>query len=76
MTTDVKFATTDVSVPDAFTIMSVNRIRHLPIVNEKREILGMVSLRFLMHEQLENLLTELGNMKDYMGYMQADAPPT
>jgi CBS domain-containing protein len=71
MTRDVKSVAESTPISDAMTIMSVNRIRHLPVVDADGAIKGMISLRFLMHEQLENLFTELRSLESYM---MADGP--
>jgi CBS domain-containing protein len=71
MTTKIITVRNDTSVNEALTTMKRNKIRHLPIVNEQGEILGMASLRYLMHNQLDQMLDELQSLE---AYMSADGP--
>ncbi|MCD8510000.1 MAG: acetoin utilization AcuB family protein [Bacillus sp. (in: Bacteria)] len=47
MTTDVVYITDKTSIKDALSKMEQFRIRHLPVVNERKEIIGIVSDRDL-----------------------------
>jgi CBS domain-containing protein len=71
MTTQMVTVKSDISVNEALTLMKRNKIRHLPIVNERGEIEGMASLRYLMHNQLDQMLDELQTLE---AYMSADGP--
>lgn len=71
MTTEITRATSDMSVSEAIKLLSEHRIRHLPITTPEGEIKGMISLRFLMHDRLEDLMTELSSVTSYLG---ADGP--
>ena len=49
MTPNPMTITPDTSFPDALRIIRENRFRHLPIVNEKGKLIGVVSERDLLH---------------------------
>lgn len=66
MTTNVHHIKPDTHVADAITLMSENRIRHLPVVDENDQVLGMLSLRYLLHDRLEDLFTQLKGLEQYM----------
>lgn len=71
MTTKMVTVKDTTSVAEALNIMKENRIRHLPIVSPSGEIEGMASLRYLMHNQLDQMLNELQTLE---AYMSADGP--
>ncbi len=61
------------TVQDAIRIMSKHKIRHLPVVegDEKdEEIVGMISLRTVLHEHIRDLMDELDGLEAYLN----DAP--
>ena len=71
MTTEIKTATDAASVADAMELLSRHRIRHLPIVDDAGHIEGMLSLRYLLHDRMDELLNELQGLDSYLG---ADGP--
>ena len=44
MTADVVYCFDDQSVDDVLHLMSTHRIRHVPVLNRKRELIGIVAL--------------------------------
>lgn len=48
--------------------MAANHIRHLPIVDEKKKVLGVVSLRHVMEERIADLEHEVNVLEAYLGY--------
>lgn len=48
--------------------MAANHIRHLPIVDEKKKVVGMVSLRHVMEERIADLEHEVNVLEAYLGY--------
>jgi CBS domain-containing protein len=52
----------------AATTMAEHHIRHLPIVNEKKNVVGMVSLRGVMEERIADLEHEVQVLEAYLGY--------
>ena len=71
MATDIKKIVRNGTVAQAIKIMSEHRIRHIPLVAEDNEFLGMISLRFLLHDRLDDLVDQLQSMD---AYMTADGP--
>jgi acetoin utilization protein AcuB len=49
MTLDPVTVTPDTSFPDAFQIIRERRIRHLPVVDEKGKLIGVVTRTDLLH---------------------------
>jgi CBS domain-containing protein len=48
--------------------MAANHIRHLPIVDDKKKVVGMVSLRGVMEERIADLEHEVNVLEAYLGY--------
>lgn len=55
---------------DAVAIMRDQWIRYLPIVAPQKEIVGMLSLRYFLHDTLLTLVEELRSLEGYLN----DAP--
>jgi CBS domain-containing protein len=71
MTKDVRTITDGTSVKEAVGIMRTHKIRHLPIVSATGEIEGIVALRYLLFDIVDDLETEASSLKSYM---EADGP--
>jgi len=56
---------------DALRLMVDKHVRHLPIVDNGRQMKGMISVRHLLQWQVEALTHELESME---AYMTADGP--
>ena len=56
---------------EARRLMIENGVRHLPVVDSSGVVLGMVSLRHLMFEEIDDLEHELEGIA---GYAAADSP--
>jgi CBS domain-containing protein len=48
--------------------MAANHIRHLPIVDDRKKVVGMVSLRGVMEERIADLEHEVNVLTAYLGY--------
>lgn len=48
--------------------MAANHIRHLPIVDDKKKVVGVVSLRHVMEERIADLEHEVNVLEAYLGY--------
>jgi CBS-domain-containing membrane protein len=48
--------------------MAANHIRHLPIVDGKKKVVGVVSLRHVMEERIADLEHEVNVLEAYLGY--------
>lgn len=66
MTIDLKKIPDGVSVQRAVDIMRKHHIRHLPVVNDKDQLLGMVSLRYLLYDIVEDLEKQAVSLESYM----------
>ncbi len=53
---------------DAATTMAEHHIRHLPILDDKKKVVGMVSLRHVMEERIADLEHEVNVLEAYLGY--------
>jgi CBS domain-containing protein len=53
---------------EATETMVEHHIRHLPLVNEQRRVVGMVSLRHVMKERIDDLEHEVNVLEAYLGY--------
>jgi CBS domain-containing protein len=56
---------------EAVAIMRANHIRHLVIVDGHGELAGIIGLRYLLYELMDQLQRKVG---DLHGYLMADAP--
>jgi CBS-domain-containing membrane protein len=68
MTAPVLTADGFVDDADAATTMTEHHIRHLPIVDEWKRVVGMVSLRGVMEERIADLEHEVNVLEAYLGY--------
>lgn len=67
MTRNPHVAPLEMEASEAFEFMTNQNIRHLPIVDDKGRLQGMLSIRHLMRRCLENLSHELDGMNAYLG---------
>lgn len=65
MTTDLIVGTPDDSIDYLLTIMTENRIRHVPII-ENKELKGLVSIGDVVKSQLKETHAENKYLKDYI----------
>jgi len=74
MTTRLLFARHDEPIEAVELEMQRMHVRHLPVVDAHGRLLGVVSLRDLLREDLRARAAELDALHDYIA--SADAPPT
>jgi CBS domain-containing protein len=66
MTSDVK-TLTDRSGPDeAIDVMLVRHLRHVPILDGRGRILGLLSIRALLEDKVQDLSREVSALEQYM----------
>ena len=53
---------------EAAETMTEHHIRHLPILDGERKVVGMVSLRHVMEERIADLEHEVNALEAYLGY--------
>ncbi len=65
MTFPVEAIDRDYTVDDALKLMLEKHIRHLPIVDRDGRLAGMISMRSLLHEKVEELTDQLDSLEAY-----------
>jgi CBS domain-containing protein len=71
MTKDVATVADATSVKQAVAIMRKHGIRHLPVLDRDGNVEGMVSLRYLLFDIVDDLEKEATSLESYAG---ADGP--
>jgi CBS domain-containing protein len=71
MTSPVRTVSDAMSVSEAATLMRTNHIRHLAIVDEHGTLLGMVALRYLLYDLMDELERKVDGLHSYI---MADGP--
>lgn len=59
------------SVEDAAEMMRKHHIRHLVVVDEKQKLVGMLALRYLLYEMMDDMHRNVG---DLVGFIMNDGP--
>ena len=70
MTTDIVDIPHDAAIDDAIRLMRKHRIRHLPVLEEDGSVTGLISLRYLLHDKIDDLIDEVRSLEAYFN----DAP--
>jgi CBS domain-containing protein len=65
MTAPVSTIRRDSTADDALKVMLDKHIRHLPIVDRDGKLVGMISLRSLLHDKVEDLTGQLDSLEAY-----------
>lgn len=68
MTSTVVKANGGITVTSALEIMQQRQFRHLPIVNDADEIEGIVSLRHILYDMMDDLKEKASGLEAYLGY--------
>jgi len=68
MTSPVQYVSGSVEDAEAASTMAASHIRHLPILDEQKKVVGMVSLRHVMEERISDLEHEVNVLEAYLGY--------
>ena len=63
MTTPVHTASNEITPSEALTLMMERNFRHLPIVDSRGTLLGILSLRGLLQHRTEELTHELDSLE-------------
>ena len=66
MTRDVQTITELSTTEEAMTVMLEGHLRHLPILGGGGKVLGLLSIRALLEERLDNLTREVSSLEQYM----------
>jgi CBS domain-containing protein len=62
MTADCISAKQDMSMGEALQIMTEKHFRHLPVVDDDNKVLGLLSIRNLLHQRVDKLSQELDSV--------------
>jgi CBS domain-containing protein len=65
MTSPVETIARDSTADDALKVMLDKYIRHLPIVDRNGTLCGMISMRSLLHDKVEELTVQLDSLEAY-----------
>jgi len=71
MTTQVRTITDDQSIESALEIMHRQKFRHLPLVDDRGQVIGMVSMRALLRDRVGELSQKNA---DLMSFISTDGP--
>ena len=66
MTDDVMTVTETSTHEEASTVMLMEHLRHLPILGGEGKVLGLLSMRALLEERLQDLRQEMSSLEQYM----------
>jgi len=66
MTADVMTVTETSTHEEASQLMLIEHLRHLPVLGGDGMVLGLLSIRALLEERLENLSREVSSLEQYM----------
>jgi len=66
MTTPVELATTSTRPGEALAIMLERHFRHLHVVDNSGRLLGMLSIRNLLEQRIDDLSHELDSLEQYV----------
>jgi CBS domain-containing protein len=65
MTSPVQTIRRDATADEALKVMLEKHIRHLPIVETDGRLCGMISMRSLLHDKVEDLTVQLDSLEAY-----------
>jgi len=65
MTSPVETIRRDSTADDALKVMLERHIRHLPIIDRNGSLCGMISMRSLLHDKVEDLTDQLDSLEAY-----------
>ena len=66
MTTNVVAIRKDTKVEEAVNLMWERHIRHLPVIREDGKVEGIVEIRNLFHERIEDATQQLDSLESYI----------
>lgn len=66
MTSEVKTVTDDCTPDEAINVMLVGHLRHLPILGSDGRVLGLLSIRDLLADKVDDLSREVSSLEQYM----------
>jgi CBS domain-containing protein len=70
MTTNVLYAKPDQNCDQVLYVMSKHDIRHMPVIDEARKVLGMVSIGDMAKEIIEVQKLQIVNLEHYVNWSE------
>jgi CBS domain-containing protein len=67
MTSPVLTIHANADIPEALEVMVDRHIRHLPVVDDEKRVIGMLSMRYLMTDRIDRLQDEARSLENYIG---------
>lgn len=71
MSSPVLFVDVKTTVATAAALMRKHHIRHLVVLDEQERLVGMLALRYLLYDLMDDMERNVG---DLMGYIMTDGP--
>jgi CBS domain-containing protein len=67
MTADVRTVTDATSIGEAIDLMLDGHLRHLPVLGANGQVVGLLSIRGLLEEKVQDLSREVSSLEQYLG---------
>ena len=66
MTSEVKALTDDSTPDEVIDVMLVGHLRHVPVLDRDHHVLGLLSIRALLEDKVNDLSREVSALEQYM----------
>jgi CBS domain-containing protein len=66
MTADVRTCTLDATADEVMQVMTTQRARHLPVLDDDGRLVGIVSIGDVVKSRIDDLETQARSMQDYI----------
>lgn len=66
MTAEVKTVTEAATSEEAISVMLIGHLRHLPILGGDGRVLGLLSIRALLEDKMDDLSREVSSLEQYI----------
>jgi CBS domain-containing protein len=66
MTTDVRTCTLDATADEVMQVMTTQRERHLPVLDDEGRLAGIVSIGDVVKSRIDDLETQARSLQDYI----------
>ena len=66
MTAEVKTVTEAATSEDAISLMLSGHLRHLPVLGSDGKVLGLLTIRALLEDKMDDLSREVGSLEQYL----------
>ena len=65
MTRDVVVLSRSDTLDHAISVMAKHHVRHLPVEDDQHNVVGVISLRHLLHDKIDQVIQELKVLEDF-----------